>query len=322
MPHVSIGLHKNRHATVKAAPPPRKARGPLRRLAFMAWATVKAFFTDKIPQLGAALAFYTTVAVAPLLVIAVALAQIFFKEDNARTRILGQIEQLAGPSASRALAEVQPTLQQSQQTTTLATVVGIVTLLLGAMAVFGHLQDALNTIWRAPVHTGETWQAMVKRRLFSLGTVIATGFIMLVSLTVSAFLTWLGENASHWIEWPPYVWETLNFILTFGVIACLFAIIFKLLPDVIVRWRDVWTGAAVTALLFVLGKTVLGMYLARSNVTSAYGAAGSAIALLLWCYYAAQILFLGAEFTRVHAWTAGGRKPMELASPSICKPRE
>jgi membrane protein len=152
--------------------------------------------------------------------------------------------------------------------------------------------------------------------------VIATGFIMLVSLTVSAFLTWLGENASHWIEWPPYVWETLNFILTFGVIACLFAIIFKLLPDVIVRWRDVWTGAAVTALLFVLGKTVLGMYLARSNVTSAYGAAGSAIALLLWCYYAAQILFLGAEFTRVHAWTAGGRKPMELASPSICKPRE
>lgn len=293
---------------------PPRTRSLLRRLAFMTWATVKAYFSDKIPQLGAALAFFTTVAVAPLLVLAVALAQIVFKEDNARSRIIGEIEQLAGPSASQALAQVQPP-SHGPQTAGIATAIGVGTLIFGAAAVFIHLQDALNTIWRSPPYTGESWQEMVKRRLFSFGTVLATGFIMLVSLTLSASLTWLGENASHLITWPPGVWETLNFLLTFGVITFLFAIIFKLLPDVIVRWRDVWTGAVATALLFAAGKTVLGVYLAKSNVTSAYGAAGSVIALLLWCYYAAQILFLGAEFTRVHAWTEGGRKPLEISPP-------
>jgi membrane protein len=298
----------------KTVAPSTTHRNVLRRLAFMAWATVKAYFSDKIPQMGAALAFYTTVAVAPLLVLAVAVAQIVFKEDNARSRILGEIEQLAGPSASHALADVHPPAH-APGTATIATIVGVITLIVGAVAVFTHLQDALNTIWRSPPYTNENWREQLKRRLFSLGAVLTTGFILLVSLTLSAALTWLGENASHAIEGPAGVWETLNFLLTFGVITCLFAITFKLLPDVVVRWRDVWTGAVATALLFAAGKTVLGIYLAKSTVTSAYGAAGSAIALLLWCYYAAQILFLGAEFTRVHAWTNGGRKPLELTPP-------
>lgn len=297
------------------AAPEATARPPslLTRIASLLWSTVKAYFNDKVPRLGAALAFYTTIAVAPLLVLAVAVAKIFFKDENARQRIIGQIDQLVGGTASQAIAAVEPA-QPGQDATAIATWVSLATLLVGGLGVFVHLQDALNTIWRAPEHTGETWRQMVKRRLFSFGTVVATGFVMLVSLTLSAALTWVGENARAWTDWPTGVWETVNFLLSFAVIAYLFAMIFKLLPDVSVRWRDVWTGAAVTALLFVAGQTVLGLYLARSSVTSAYGAAGSAIALLIWCYYAAQILFFGAEFTRVHAVTRGGRVPLPKES--------
>ena len=296
---------------MKPRPPKTVAqqRRILLRIAALFCDTLKAYINDKVPRLGAALAFYTTVAVAPLLMLAVAVAKIFFQDQNARQRIIGEIDQLVGGGASEAIASVQPALP-GDNATSIATWVGIGTLLIGGIAVFGHLQDALNTIWRAPAHTGETWRQMVKRRVFSFGTVIATGFVMLVSLTVSAALTWFGENARTWAEWPTGVWESINFLLSLGVITYLFAIIFKLLPDVFVRWRDVWTGAAVTAVLFVAGKTALGFYLARSSVTSAYGAAGSAIVLLLWCYYAAQILFFGAEFTRVHAVTRGGRVPL------------
>lgn len=296
------------------SPNDRRSRHVLARLAFISQETVKAYFADKIPRLGAALAFYTTVAVAPLLMLAVAVAQIVFSENNARRRILGEIDQLVGTSASQALATVSPP-EHAAHTATLATWVGIATLFIGGLGVFAHLQDALNTIWRAPEHTGETWLAMMKRRLFSFGTVLVTGFVMLVSLTLSAALTWLGENAREWTTWPAGVWEAFNFCLSFGVVTFLFAVIFKLLPDARIRWRDVWTGAAVTALLFVAGKTVLGIYLANTKVTSAYGASGSIVALLLWCYYAGQILFIGAEFTRVHAATEGGRKSLDLKVP-------
>jgi membrane protein len=268
--------------------------------------------SDKITRLGAALAFYTTVAVAPLLLLAVAVARFFFEEDSARRRILGEIDQLLGPSASVALNNVQATGGHAPSS---AAWLGMVTLILGGCGVFVHLQDALNSIWRAPAHTNETWPAVIKRRLFSFGTVLATGFVMLVSLTLSAAITWLGENASRWARLPTAAWEFANFALSFGVIALLFAVLFKLLPDISIRWRDVWTGAGVTALLFVAGKTVLGIYLARSAVTSAFGAAGSIIALLLWCYYAGQILFIGAEFTRVHAGTRGGRIPLPPETP-------
>lgn len=286
-----------------------------RRVATLLWNTIKAYFNDKVPRLGAALAFYTTVAVAPLLMLAVAVAKVFFKDEEARQHIIGEIEQLAGSSASRAIAAVEPAVP-GDDATAVATWIGVGTLLLGGIGVFVHLQDALNTIWRSPVHTGETWRQTLKRRLFSFGTVLTTGFVMLVSLTVSAALTWVGQSARRWAEWPAGLWEAFNFALSLTVITYLFAIMFKLLPDVRVRWRDVWTGAAVTALLFVGGKTVLALYLARSTITSAYGAAGSIIALLLWCYYAAQILFFGAEFTRVHAITNGGRKPVPPESPA------
>jgi membrane protein len=297
-------------------PPPPQERRPLIRLAWMAGVTVRAYFTDKVPRLGAALAFYTTVAVAPLLMIAIAISQVVFREDNARQRIIGEIELLLGTDAGRALETVQPP-STAGHSPTFATALGIILLVIGGLGVFANLQDALNTIWRSPEHTGESWAALLKRRVFSFGTVIVTGFILLVSLTMSAALTWVGENARGVASWPAGVWEMLNFVLSFGVITYLFAIIFKLLPDVTIRWRDVWTGAAVTAVLFVAGKTVLGIYLAHSKVTSAFGAAGSLMALLLWCYYAAQILFIGAEFTRVHALTRGGRDPLPTQPPAV-----
>lgn len=312
-PSASASNSDARAQTASSLTPASRSPRVLIRIASLLWSTLKAYFNDKVPRLGAALAFYTTIAVAPLLMLAIAVAKIFFKDENARQRVIGQIDQLVGGAASQAIASVQPA-QPGQDATSIATWVGLATLLFGGLGVFVHLQDALNTIWRASEHAGENWRQVLKRRLFSFGTVVATGFVMLVSLTLSAALTWLGENARAWADWPAGVWETFNFVLSFVVIAYLFAMIFKLLPDVYVRWRDVWTGAAVTALLFVAGKTALGIYLARSSVTSAYGAAGSVIALLLWCYYAAQILFFGAEFTRVHAATQGGRIPLPKES--------
>ncbi len=286
----------------------------LHRFGLLAWLTVRVCISDKIPRFGAALAFYTTVAVSPLLVLAVAVAQFFFKDDSARRRILGEIDQLVGSSATQALNSVQSP-PAGGHSATFAAWIGSVTLIIGGLGVFVHLQDALNSIWRAPAHTNETWPQMIKRRLFSFGTVLATGFVMLVSLTLSAVISWFGENASRWARLPAAAWEIANFTFSFAVILLLFAVLFKLLPDVKIRWRDVWTGAAVTALLFVAGKTLLGIYLAHSSVTSAFGAAGSVIALLLWCYYAGQILFIGAEFTRVHARTHGGRNPLPPESP-------
>jgi membrane protein len=279
--------------------------GFLRRFGRVTYRAAAAYFSDNISRLGAALAFYTTVAVAPLLMLAIALAGFVFNDHSARDRVLREIQQLVGADAERALEAVRP-LTGGQSTAVFAAWIGFGTLLIGGIGVFVHLQDALNAIWHSPAHSGETWRAMVKRRLFSFGTVVMTGFIMLVSLIVSALLTWIGEDAHRWTI-PPGLFEALNFVGSLGVITLLFAVIFKLLPDVTVRWHDVWVGAIVTALLFVAGKTVLGIYLAHASLMSSYGAAGSLIALLLWCYYAAQILFFGAEFTRIHALTNGGR---------------
>lgn len=294
----------------RAKGPPAPSGWPV-RLWVLVRATARAYSEDKIDRMGAALAFYTSVAIAPLLIMAIAFAGLFFRDNSARVRVLRQIEQLVGKEASRALESVH--LPENQHAATALAWVSGAVFLLGGLGVFAHLQDALNTIWRAPRHRGETWGATLRRRLFSLGTVVMTGFIMMVSLLVSAALSWFGQNAARWGAAPAIFLEAINFLLSLGVIAGLFAIIFKLLPDVPVRWADVWLGALLTGLLFVGGKTLLGFYLSTTRVASSYGAAGSVIALLLWCYYAGQILFIGAEFTRVHALTEGGRSAPDRA---------
>jgi membrane protein len=282
----------------------------LGRLKFLGKRTVSAFFEDKVPRLGAALAYYTTVAVAPLLVVAIAVAGWFFDEGTARQRVLGEIQHLAGSNVTQALNSVQSPSQQSGNVW--ATVIGGATLLFGAFGVFGHLQDALNSIWRVEDKSGETWAGKLKRRLFSLATVVGTGFLLIVSLVVSAALSWAGQRTGNLLGVPEGFLQWVNFALSFIVLSGVFAAIFKILPDAQIRWRHVWLGGVVTALLFNLGKAGLGFYFAKAKVGAGYGIASSAIALLIWSYYAAQIVFLGAEFTRVHSLTLAGRDPHAL----------
>jgi membrane protein len=270
--------------------------------------TGRAFFDDNITRLGAALAFYTTVAVAPLLVLAVAVAGFFFEETEAREKVIGQIASLAGSQAGDAIESVQAVQSPTEATAGMTTTaVGIATLLFGAFGVFYHLQDALNSIWRVEAKATQGWWPFIRARLFSFATVVGTGFLLLVSLVASAVLSWLSAQAFALFEMPTFALQTLNNLLSFGILTFLFAMIFKLLPDTPIRWRNVWLGAVVTALLFTIGKSILGIYLGRATVTSGYGAARSLIVLLLWCYYAAQIVFLGAEFTRVSTLSKGGR---------------
>jgi membrane protein len=227
--------------------------------------------------------------------------------------VISEIEHLAGSQASTVVQTVQNPIATNAGT--VATLMGVVTLIFGTFGVFQHLQDALNAIWRVRPKPTKGWWEFTKYRLFSLATVVVTGFLLLVSLIASSVLSWAGAQAVHRLGLPIFSLQIVENLLSLIVITFLFAMIFKLLPDTTVRWRHVWLGAFVTAELFTIGKTVLGLYLGRASVTSAYGAAGSLIALLLWCYYAAQIVFLGAEFTRVTSMSNGGRNfaPLEAA---------
>ena len=271
------------------------------------WHTLKAFSEDNVSRLGAALAFYTTVAVAPMLVLAIAAAGLFFdSQDTARERVMIEIENLTGKQAGAAIKTIQnATIDHAGQ---IATVISSITMLFGAFGVFYHLQDALNSIWHVPPAKEINRWRMLYKRLFSLTMVLATGFLLLVSLIANAFLSWLGAHAVSLLRLPPVVLQIINIILSLIVITLLFAVIFRLLPDTQVRWRHVWLGAAFTSILFTLGKSALGLYLANAQVATAYGASSSLIVLLLWCYYAAQIVFFGAEFTRVSERSNGGRE--------------
>jgi len=275
--------------------------------------TAEAFFADNVNRLGAALAFYTTVAIAPLLVLAIALAGAVFTEDEARQQIIGEIGRLAGKQAGVAVS----TIQSPATTTTgiITTLLGVATLIFGTLGVFTHLQNSFNAIWRVPQQPAESWWHFLKLRLFSLATVMATGFLLLVSLIASAMLSWLGAETGQRLGLPVLGLQIVNNVISFIVITSLFALLFRLLPETRVRMRHVWLGAAVTALLFTAGKSALGLYLGRTSITSAYGAAGSLLVLLLWSYYAAQIVFLGAEFTRITALSNGGRDFTPLLEP-------
>ncbi len=286
----------------------------VRRFPRLLWRTVKAFFTDNVSRLGAALAFYTTVAVAPLLVLAIAVAGFFFdNQDAARDRVLIEVEHLAGPQAGAAIEAVQNPANNSAGR--IATLISAGTLLFGAFGVFHHLQEALNDIWHVPAPKETNLWRTVRKRLFSVAMVLVTGFLLLVSLIASACLSWLSAHTVARLQLPPLVLQSLNLVLSLALVTLLFAVIFRLLPDTRVRWRHVWLGSAFTAVLFTIGKTALGFYLANASVASAYGAAGSLIVLLLWCYYAAQIIFFGAEFTRITDLSDGGRDFSALDRP-------
>ena len=260
---------------------------------------------DKVPRLGAALAYYTVFSIVPLLVIIIAMIGLVFGQEAAQSYILQQLEILLGEESTAAIKDM---IQRANQPTTgiLATLVALATLLFGASGLFGQLQDSLNSIWGVEPKERGIW-GVIQDRFFSFMAVLGTGFLLLVSLVMSAGLAAFGKWFGGWLPAPEFVLQTLNFFLSFAVITVLFALMFKVLPDARIAWSDVWIGAALTALLFTIGKFAIGVYLGKSDVGSAYGAAGSLVILLVWVYYSAQILLFGAEFTQVYANRAGDR---------------
>ena len=274
-------------------------------------AAAKDFLEDKAPRLAAALSYYTAFSLPPLLVAVIGVAGIVYGADQVREKIMSQVASLVGTDSAATLGEAVVSAQQSTGSGG-ALILGIVTLLIGATGAFGQLQEALNTIWEVEPKKGKGVWRLLRSRLLSFGTILGTGFLLLVSLTLSAAIGALVERASG-IDWmAPYL-AALDVVASLIVITCLFALIFKFLPDTKIQWRDVWVGAALTAGLFVVGKFAIGFYLGVSDVGSAYGAAGSVIVILVWIYYSALILFFGAEFTQV--WAAHRKKKTQQSGP-------
>jgi membrane protein len=267
--------------------------------------TFAAWVEDRAPRLGAALAFYSAFSIAPLVVLVIAVASMFFHE-GAQNAIVDEIRSTLGTAVGDAIDSMIRSAQESGSTT-LATVLGVAVLLFGASGVFGELQDALNTIWKVQPKPNRGWLGILRDRFLSFTMVLGTGFLLLVSLVISAALAGVGKFLTGALPGGVVLWQVVNVVVSFGFVTLVFALIFKMVPDVKIAWKDVWLGALVTAALFTLGKQLLGLYLGWSGTASAYGAAGSLAVLLLWVYYSAQILLFGAEFTRVYAQRCGSR---------------
>lgn len=255
---------------------------------------------DKASRLGAALAFYSILSLAPLLVISIAVAAMFFDEAAARGELVTQMRGTVGTEGAKAI-EAMLDNADKPKTGSMAAILGVITLLFGASGVFGQLQDAMNTIWEVKPKEGRGIWGMIQDRFLSLAMVFGTGFLLLISLVLSAGISGAGGYLGN--IWPGFeaFWHFAHGIVSFLIITLLFALIFKFLPDAQVSWRDVWVGAALTAALFTIGKLLIGLYLGKSAMSSAYGAAGSFVILVVWIYYSAQILFFGAEITQVFA---------------------
>jgi membrane protein len=277
-------------------------------------ATFSDWYADRAQRLGAALAYYTIFALAPGLIIVIAMAGLLLGA-GAEAQIVGQIRELIGEQGATA---IELTIRSARQESIGVTgiVLALVPLVFGLWGVFGELQDGLNTIWGVTPKPGRRVIDVVKERFWSFAMVVGIGFLLLVSLALSAWLVAAGTYFGQLLPAPAAALETVNFVISFVVITGLFAMTFKLLPDVRIAWRDVWLGAAVTSLLFTVGKVIIGLYLGKSSVASAYGAAGSLVIIVVWVYYSAQILLFGAEFTKV--WTkrrGSGFVPKHTAIP-------
>ena len=255
---------------------------------------------DKASLLAAALAYYTVFSITPLLVIAIAIVGAVFGQEAARGEILAQINSLVGEQGAQAI-EMALNNANQPEISSIASIISVVILLIGASGVFAQLQEALNTVWNVTAKPeGGIW-IFIRKRLLSFGMVLAIGFLLLVSLIISAVLSGVSKMEMDLLPGLDSLWQFLNFGVSFGFITVLFALIYKYLPDVKIRWKDVWVGAITTALLFGLGKYLIGLYLGRGSLGSAYGAAGSLIVFLAWVFYSAQILLFGAELTQVYA---------------------
>lgn len=279
------------------------------------------WWDDNIPRMGAALAYYTLFSLAPILIVAIAVAGLAFGPEAVRGEIVGQIEGLVGRDGAQA---VQAMLEGvgKPSSSILATIIGVITFFLGATGAFLELQTALDAIWRVkPKVRGSFIRNLVLQRLISFGLVVGVGFLLLTSLLVSAGLAALDKYMGHAYPGVAVLLQAVNVVVSLGVITLLFAMIYKVLPDVKLAWSDVWVGALVTAGLFTIGKFLIGLYLGTSSLASAYGAAGSVIVVLVWVYYSSQIILLGAEFTRAYVEQFGPRPPPVEFATKDPKPR-
>ncbi len=275
------------------------------------WAeTISSWQEDNAFRLSAALAYYACFSLAPILIIAITIAGAVFGNAIAQGQALGQIQGLIGKAGSDAIGAM---LVNASRHTVRASVIGVTSLIFGATGVFVSLQDGLNTVWQVKPKPMNWIIGFFRQRLHTFTLVLGVGFLLLVSLLISAAIS----AAAHYFGGSaPTVWRNINFVVSLAIITFVFAMIFKLLPDVEMRWGDVWLGAAVTSVLFTLGKYAIGYYVGSSSFTSVYGTAGSLVLILAWVYYSSLILFLGAEFTRAYANHYGSRiRPKPHAEP-------
>jgi membrane protein len=278
------------------------------KLVRLAKETVTGWSEDKASTLAAALAYYALFSLAPLVLIAVAVAGMVFGRRAAEGQLYTQLTGVVGEASARAVQRLVANLHQQRSGGIVATIVGLGTLLFAASGVFAQLQDSMNTIWKAKPQTGQGIVGFLRLRLLSFSMVMGIGLLLLISLILSAILAALGDYLTPYLPGGAARDQAVNAGMGLVVATALFAMIYKVLPDTKVAWRDVWLGALVTSMLFTVGKFAIGFYLGRASVASSYGAAGSLVILLLWIYYSAMILYLGAEFTHVYARYRGGHR--------------
>ncbi len=278
----------------------------LKKIGRLLVAAFKEWNRDKAPRMAAALAYYTVFSLAPLLLLVIAIAGLFIGQDAAQSQILDQFQALLGEQGAEALQAAIANANQSGSGV-LASIISVVALLFGVSGVFAQLQGALNSAWEVKAKPKLGIWAFIRSRFLSFSMVLVIAFLLVVSLVVSAGLAALNEFTNDLLPGAEALWQLVNFGVSLGILALLFAMIFKILPDAKIAWKDVWVGSWVTAILFAVGKFALGFYIGNGSVGSTYGAASFLLVLLVWVYYSAQILFFGAELTQVYASRYGSR---------------
>lgn len=276
--------------------------------------TFTSFLEDRALKFSASLSYYTTFSLAPLLLLMISLAGVFFGREAIQGQIFGEINGLIGNQAAAQIQEIIKNMELSGETTT-AVIIGGITLLIGATSVFGEIQDSINIIWRVKAKPKRGWLKLIKDRLLSSSLIVGLGFLLIVSLVINGALAALNDWLKYYFpNVTVFIFQVSSVLMSFIVITTLFGVIFKVLPDAKIAWKDVRAGAFFTACLFMLGRFLIGLYIEYSGTGTAYGAAGSLIVILVWVYYTAAILYFGAEFTRVYAEYIGARiEPADYA---------
>ncbi len=276
--------------------------------------TFTGFSDDKALKFSAALSYYTVFSLGPLLLLLISLVGLFFGREAVQGKLFGEINGMLGNEAAAQVQEMIKNLELNGESTT-AVIIGAVTLIIGATTVFAEIQDSINIIWRVKAKPKRGWLKLIKDRLLSSSLIIGLGFLLIVSLVINGAVTALSDYLKGYFpDVTVVIFNIVNIIISFAVIMVLFGVIFKVLPDVRIAWRDVLMGAFFTALLFMIGRLLIGFYITTTGTASTYGAAGSIIIILVWVYYTAAIMYLGAEFTRAYADFTGLKiRPAEYA---------